>query len=118
MAELVCKYNLMVILQNMLYFLYFNATYLLDLFISISYEYDYRHLSKEEKREYNIPKNPDYFTTVNTSRSYNARNLLELLLGAKLVGMSTLLLSAVLGTGGKTCVAFTADHLLTVESLG
>jgi len=52
-------------------------------------------------------KKPEYTT-----------RLLQLLLGAKLVGVAALLLSAVLGTGGKACVTLAADHLLAVESLG
>lgn len=45
-------------------------------------------------------------------------NLLQLLLGAKLVRMSTLLLPAVSSARGKTGVALAAHLLLAIESLG
>ena len=41
--------------------------------------------------------------------------LFKLLLGAKLAGVSALLLAAVLGTGRKSCVAFSAHRLVAVE---
>lgn len=44
----------------------------------------------------------------------NNNNLLQLLLGAQVVCVSTLLLAAICGSGVKTGVAFTADHLVTV----
>lgn len=44
--------------------------------------------------------------------------LLQLFLGAKLSGVSTLLLTAILGTRWKTSIAFTADGLVAVVSLG
>ena len=44
--------------------------------------------------------------------------LFQLLLGAELIGVSTLLLTAVLGTRGKTGIALSANGLVTVESLG
>jgi hypothetical protein len=46
--------------------------------------------------------------------STKAYRLLDLLLGAELVGVTTLLLAAVGGTGRQTGVAFPADHLLAV----
>ena len=46
------------------------------------------------------------------------RGLLQLLLGAELAAVSALLLTAVVGTRGKTSVALTADHLLAVVLLG
>ena len=45
-------------------------------------------------------------------------NLLQLFLGAKLSGVSTLLLAAILSTRWETSIAFTADSLVAVESLG
>merc|ERR1712146_96716 len=45
-------------------------------------------------------------------------NLLKLLLGAQLVGVSALLLAAVLGARGQACVALAADFPLAVEGLG
>lgn len=45
-------------------------------------------------------------------------NLFKLLLGAKLVGVSALLFSAILRLGGKTSVALSADSFLAVETLG
>ena len=44
--------------------------------------------------------------------------LFKLFLGAKLRRMSTLLLPAVGSLGWKTCVALTADGLLTIEFPG
>jgi len=44
-----------------------------------------------------------------------ANRLLELLFWSKLVGVTTLLLSAVGGTGRETGIALSADHLVTVE---
>ena len=44
--------------------------------------------------------------------------LLQLLLGAELAAVSALLLTAVVGTRGKTSVALTANHLLAVVLLG
>ena len=41
--------------------------------------------------------------------------LLQLLLGAELVGVATLLLAAVHGTRMQASIALTAHHLLTVE---
>ena len=48
-------------------------------------------------------------------RAYNNGSLLELLLGAKLRGMSALPLPAVGGLGGETRIALTTDGLITVE---
>jgi hypothetical protein len=50
--------------------------------------------------------------------NYNNNNLFELFLGTQLVCVSTFLLSAVRGPGWKTSVAFSANGLLTVETLG
>lgn len=44
--------------------------------------------------------------------------LLQLLLGAEVVAVSALLLTAVVSTKGKTSVALTAHHLLAVVLLG
>ena len=44
----------------------------------------------------------------------SAQPLLYLLLGSELVGVTTLLLAAVGGSGGQTSVALSADHLLAV----
>ena len=49
---------------------------------------------------------------------HNLKHLLQFFLWAKLRSVSTLFLAAVLGTGGKTGVAFTADHTVTVEFFG
>jgi hypothetical protein len=43
-----------------------------------------------------------------------SQRLFQLLLGSQLVAVSTFLLSAVNGTGMKSSIAFSADHLVTV----
>ena len=45
-------------------------------------------------------------------------HLLQLLLGAKLVSVTALLLAAVNGTGGKASIALAAHLSLAVEGLG
>jgi len=63
-----------------------------------------------------IHHDPQPFPAISpTEPNANIANLsLELLLWAKLVGVSALLLSAVGGTGWETGVALAADHLVTV----
>ena len=43
---------------------------------------------------------------------------LELLLGAKVIGVAALLLATVHSTGMETCVAFAANHLLAIVLAG
>ena len=52
------------------------------------------------------------------ARIHNHPQLLQLLLGAEVVAVSALLLTAVVSTKRKTSVALTAHHLLAVVLLG
>mmetsp|Transcript_6635 Transcript_6635/g.8817 ORF Transcript_6635/g.8817 Transcript_6635/m.8817 type:complete len:109 (+) Transcript_6635:243-569(+) len=72
-------------------------------------------LARESHRDHNPQRNHNRRPAL--SKVFFSSYLFELLLGAKLTGVSTLLLSAILSTGGKTGVALAADCLLTVESL-
>jgi len=54
----------------------------------------------------------------NNNNTPQTNHLLELLLGAKLIGMSALLLSAILSTGWKSSETLTANSLLAIEPLG
>jgi len=74
------------------------------------------HVLPEKATETTTPKETTIVVPL-CRKCFFSSYLFELLLGAKLTGVSTLLLSAILSTGGKTGVALAADCLLTVESL-
>lgn len=61
---------------------------------------------------------PKKISTTRNCSVYICYNLLELLLGAQLVGVTALLLSAVGSAGGKTSITLTADHLVAVVLTG
>ena len=65
-----------------------------------------------------IQKQSASIATNHPNPKNQAASLFELLLGAKLAGVATLLLSAVGGTGGEAGVALAADGLLAVVLLG
>jgi hypothetical protein len=58
---------------------------------------------------------PLHNTRIQTPHPFVRNRLLELLLGSKLVSVSTLALAAVGGTRRETSVALAADHLVAVE---
>lgn len=62
-------------------------------------------------------QNPRVYFLKNLKRLERRINLFKLLLGAQVVGVSTLGLAAVASPGMQAGIAFAADHLVTVVLL-